>query len=409
LFGGNKVRILQINSVCGIGSTGRIATDIDKILKEKGHESYIAYGRGEARNCDTSIRIGSRLDNYMHVVKTRLFDKHGFGSKKATIKFINKVEKLDPDIIHLHNIHGYYINIEVLFEYLKKANKPVVWTLHDCWAFTGHCAYFDYVQCEKWKFGCNKCPQKNSYPSSLLLDNSLDSYRIKKETFTGVSKMTIVTPSKWLVDLVKQSFLREYPVKVINNGIDLNIFRPLDSEKARAKLGISKDQFIILGVAASFTDKRKGYSYFLELSKMIDDNCTIILVGVDKKQKASLPKNIIGFTRTENIEELVEYYSMADVFVNPTLEDNFPTVNIEALATGVPIVAFKTGGVPEVISEDCGIVVNKGDINELFDAILQVRNKSKEYYSENCIMTSLKYKAEDKYNEYIKLYEEILG
>lgn len=220
--------------------------------------------------------------------------------------------------------------------------------------------------------------------------------------------MTIVTPSKWLANLVKQSFLKEYPVKVVNNGIDLNIFKPLDSEKVRSKLGISKDKFIILGVAASFADKRKGYSYFLELSKMIGDNCTIILVGVDKKQKESLPENIIGFTRTENIEELVEFYSMADVFVNPTLEDNFPTVNIEALATGTPIVAFDTGGIPEVVSQDCGFVVNKGDIKELFNAILKVRNKTKQFYFENCIKNSLNFTATDRCNEYIKLYEEIL-
>jgi putative colanic acid biosynthesis glycosyltransferase len=213
------MKVLQINSVCGIGSTGRIATDIHDILIEQGHESYIAYGRDLPKNCENAIRIGTKIDNYTHVAKTRLLDKHGFGSIKATKEFINKVIDINPDIIHLHNIHGYYINIEILFDYLKEANKPVVWTFHDCWSFTGHCAYFDYVGCNKWKTGCYSCPEKKAYPSSLIFDNSKNNYINKKEIFTVVKNLTIVTPSQWLANLVQESFLNEYPVKVINNGI----------------------------------------------------------------------------------------------------------------------------------------------------------------------------------------------
>lgn len=204
------MRVLQINSVCGIGSTGRIATDIDKFLKEKNYESFIAYGRDTSRNCDTTIKIGNQFDNYMHVAKTRLFDKHGFGSTKATREFIDKVKALDPDVVHLHNIHGYYINIELLFDYLKQSNKPVVWTLHDCWAFTGHCSYFDYVNCERWQHGCYECPQNKDYPASIYIDYSKWNYQKKKEIFAGVKNMTIVTPSKWLAGLVGKSFLSEY-------------------------------------------------------------------------------------------------------------------------------------------------------------------------------------------------------
>ncbi|BDG37653.1 glycosyltransferase [Saccharococcus caldoxylosilyticus] len=399
--------IVQINVTCN-GSTGRIMNMIQQTANRAGYRSISVFGRGKPPSQGEFIKIGNSMDIYSHVALTRIFDKHGLGSRKATKKFISELEKINPSLIHLHNIHGYYINYAVLFNYIKEKEVPVIWTLHDCWAFTGHCSYFDYVQCDKWKTGCNKCPQKRSYPSSLFLDNSLSSYRLKKEFFTGIKKLTIVTPSNWLANLVSQSFLKEYPIKVINNGIDLNIFRPLNRKRIREKLGISEDQFIILGVAASFTDKRKGYNYFLELSEKIDDKCTIILIGVSKKQKQNLPKNIIGFTRTENIEELVEFYSMADVFVNPTLEDNFPTVNIEALAAGTPVVAFDTGGVSEVINEQCGCVVDKGNTEALFNAILEVRCRNKKYYEENCLNTSLRYRAEDKYNEYIKLYEEMM-
>jgi putative colanic acid biosynthesis glycosyltransferase len=218
------VKVLQINSCCGVGSTGRIAADIYKALEEQGHQCKIAYGRGNAPEDIDTIRIGSSLDNYLHVIKTRIFDQHGFGSENATRALIKQIENYDPNIIHLHNVHGYYVNIDILFNYLKEAGKPVVWTLHDCWAFTGHCAYFDYIGCDRWKTGCYKCPQKKKYPSSILMDNSKRNFEKKRELFTGVKNMVIVTPSKWLAGLVKKSFLSEYPVKVINNGVDLEVF-----------------------------------------------------------------------------------------------------------------------------------------------------------------------------------------
>ena len=340
------MKILQINSVCGVGSTGRIATDLYKVSEEQGHQCKIAYGRGTAPQGIDSIKIGSNLDNYMHVLKTRIFDKHGFGSVNATKKFIEEVKEYDPDVIHLHNIHGYYINIEILFNYLKEANKPVIWTLHDCWAFTGHCAYFDYVGCSKWKNGCNKCPQKEGYPTSKVFDNSKLNYEKKRELFTSVKNMTIVTPSKWLANLVKESFLGKYPVEVINNGIDLDIFKPTKSY-FREQYGL-EDKFIVLGVA-SVWEERKGLKYFVELSKELSDDYKIVVVGVTEKQKKELPNNILAITRTNNVKELAEIYTVADVFVNPTLEDNFPTTNLEALACGTPVISFNTGGSVESI------------------------------------------------------------
>lgn len=401
------MRVLQINSVCGIGSTGRIATDIHDLLIKQGHESYIAYGRDLSKSCDTSIRIGSKIDNYMHVALTRVFDKTGFGSKRATREFIEKVENLEPDIIHLHNIHGYYINIELLFDYLKKTNIPVVWTLHDCWSFTGHCAYFDYANCDKWLTACYDCPQKSSYPTSRLFDNSTKNYQIKKDTFTDVENLTIVTPSKWLARLVEKSYLQEYPIKVINNGIDLNVFKPTPGyfrENNRLE-----NKFVILGVA-SMWDRRKGFKYFIELSKMINDDEMIVLVGVSEKQKAKLPQNIIGITRTNNTHELAEIYSAADVFVNPTLEDVMPTTNIEALACGIPVITFSTGGSVESVDNQTWAVVGKGDLDGLKNEIINIKNGNKKYQKNNVIQRAKSnYDKQERCVDYINQYKVMIG
>jgi putative colanic acid biosynthesis glycosyltransferase len=398
------VKVLQINSVCGVGSTGRIATDLYKILEEQGHECVIAYGRGNAPKEIKTIKIGTDIDNYIHVAKTRFTDKHGFGSIKATKEFISKVKQYDPDIIHLHNIHGYYINIEILFEYLKDANKPVVWTLHDCWTFTGHCAHFDYVGCDNWKEGCSSCPQKKEYPASVLINSSKWNYQKKKELFTTVKNMTIVTPSEWLKRFVEKSFLGDYDIKVINNGIDVERFKPTESD-FRKKYNL-QDKFIILGVSNVWI-QRKGYEYFIKLSKNIQSEEVIVLVGVTEKQKRSLPNNIIGITKTNSIEELAEIYSAADVFVNLTLEEVMGLVNVEALACGTPVITFKTGGSVECVDQKCGIIVKKGDIQELITAIkiLKVVNFS----LEDCIKRSKLYNKNDRYNGYIKLYKGRLG
>jgi putative colanic acid biosynthesis glycosyltransferase len=395
--------ILQINSVCGVGSTGRIATDIHAILEEKGHESYIAYGRGNPIKCNSSIKIGNNLDNYMHVAKTRILDMHGFGSKRATKGFIEKIKLLNPDVIHLHNIHGYYINVELLFEYLKSVDIPVIWTLHDCWAFTGHCAYFDYSGCNCWKVGgSHKCIQKKSYPTSLLLNNSTNNYKRKRKSFTGVKNLTIVTPSKWLAEIVKQSFLSEYPVTVINNGIDLDVFKPCESIfKKEYNL---RNKFIILGVA-SVWDNRKGLGYFIQLSKEIKNDEVIVLVGLTEQQIKTLPKNIIGISKTNSAHELANIYSCADVFINTTLEDNFPTTNIEALACGTPVVTFRTGGSVESIDKSCGIVAEKGNVQQLIDAICKI--KSKMLNIENCVKKGNSFDKNKRFSEYLDLYKQI--
>lgn len=361
------MKVLQINTVCGIRSTGRICTDIADVLAANRHECKIAFGR-EAVPLEYekyAIRIGDSISVNLDAVITRIFDNAGFNSKAVTKKFINWIKEYDPDVIHLHNLHGYYINVELLFDYLKASGKPVVWTLHDCWSFTGHCTHFDYIGCEKWKTGsCSNCPLKKSYPKSLALENSAKNYSKKKKAFTGVPNMTIVTPSKWLADLVRQSFLKEYPIKVINNGIDLNVFKPTESDfRQRYNLENKK---IVLGVASAWS-KSKGLYDFIKLSELLRADYKIVLVGLTKEQIKEMPENILCIERTNSTKELAEIYAAADVFVNPTYQDTYPTVNLEAQACGTPVITYSTGGSPESVTEN-GVVL-KGNVEMLKERI----------------------------------------
>lgn len=399
------MKVLQINSVCGFGSTGRIVVGISKKLEQNNYENYVFYGVGKSDH-KNSIKFGGTLNVRKHQIVTRLLDKHGFSSKSATNKMIDKIKQINPDVIHLHNLHGHYLNVEILFNYLKEYNKKVIWTLHDCWSFTGHCAYYDFANCNKWQTHCENCPEKKSYPVSFFIDNSYNNYEKKKALFTGLKNLTIVTPSEWLAKEVKKSFLKEYPVKVINNGIDLTIFKPIESN-FREKKDLN-GKFLILGVALGWS-RRKGINYFFELSKKLKNDEKILLVGLSDKQLKKLPKSIIGIKRTNSIKELVEIYSSSDVFVNPTLEDNFPTTNLEALACGTPVITFDTGGSPESIDKNTGFVVEKGNMEELYKAVKLIRENSVLNYSQACIKRATRfYDKDDAYEKYIKIYEEVI-
>lgn len=356
------MKYLLINSVCGIRSTGRICTDIADSLIELGHEVKIAYGRGNVpkKYEKYAIRINNDVDSMIHCIKSRLYDASGFGSKLATKKFINWIKKYDPDVINIHNIHGYYINVEILFDYLKKCGKPIIWTLHDCWSFTGHCPYFEYANCDKWESGCNKCPQIKEYPKSFI-DLSKRNWKIKKNIFTNVPNMHLVTPSQWLADLVTKSFLKNYHVTVIHNNVDRNIFH-FTENNLKIEYGIENKK-VILGVAAEW-NYRKGLVYMEELSKLLNNEYVVVVIGVSKEQKACLPKNMIGITHTSSAIELAKWYSVAEVYINPTLEDNYPTTNLESIACGTPVITFDAGGSKE---SAClfGKVVEKGDLNEV--------------------------------------------
>lgn len=393
------MKILQINTTVNSGSTGRITEDIGKILISKGHESYIAFGRGNQKSASKLIKIGNKLDFYFHGIRSLFTDRHGFGSKRATRKFLKQVDKIKPNVIGLHNIHGYYLNVEILFKYIKDKNIPVLWTFHDCWPFTGHCTY--NTDCDN----CKKCQKK--YPISIFLNQSNRNYNDKNLIFNQVKKLQIVTPSLWLKNLVYRSFLK-YPLKCVNNGINLNQFKPSENHlKLKEKLHL-RNKKIILGVASTW-DKRKGLADFMKLAIVIDANYQIILIGLTSKQMKNLPKNIMGVKRTENIAELANYYSMADVYVNPTTKDNFPTTNIEALACGTPVITYNTGGSPETIDIETGKIIEKGDVKGLWRAIQDLALQSKEHYTKICRLRAEQYfNKEDRFMDYLKCYEELI-
>ena len=390
-----KLKVLQINSVCGIGSTGKIAADLSCALKEKGNESLICFGRNEGKGFDQIYKICSDFSVKLHFLKSFVFDKHGLGSKFATKRLIQRIKIFSPDIIHLHNIHGYYVNYEKLFCFLKSYNKPVVWTLHDCWAFTGHCAYFDYVGCNKWLTGCYNCSQKKEYPRSLIFDRSKNNYELKQQVFNRVKKLMIVTPSEWLSALVEKSFLGKNRILTINNGIDTNVFKT-ETGNSLEKLGIG-DKKVILGVAAVW-EKRKGLKDFFKLNSLISDEYKIVLIGLMKGQITELPKGIVGIKRTENVRELAQIYSESYVLFNPTYEDNYPTVNLEAAACGLPIITYDTGGSPE--SAVGGYVIKKGDVESAYKIIkaeLTRKTLEKDVSKEKMV------------EEYLKLYCDVAG
>ena len=351
------MKVLLINAVCGTGSTGKICAAIAQQYESEGHQVKIAYGRDgfvPEQFHKYAVRIGSDLSVRFHGVHTRVTDRHGFASRVATRRFLKWAEKYNPDIVWLHNIHGYYINIGMLFKWIKsRSGMQVKWTLHDCWAFTGHCSYFSFVGCDRWKTGCHDCPQKAEYPASRVCDASRWNYEKKKALFTGVKNLTVITPSNWLANLVKESFLKEYPVEVVYNTINTEIFKPTPGD-FREKHGLQNKK-MILGVA-SIWEKRKGLDDFVKLAGMLDDDYRIVLVGITAEQAKTLPENIIAISRTNNQKELAEIYTAADVFFNPTYEDNYPTVNLEAQACGTKVVTYDTGGCKETLDEMGGVI-----------------------------------------------------
>lgn len=363
------MKYLFINSVAGIGSTGRLAAEQCRQLKSQGHSCVLAYGR-EAANCDGIVThpIGNKLSYQLHGLRCRLLDDHGFGSRRATLEFLDWVRRFDPDVIWLHNVHGYYIHLGLLFDYLRSSGKTIYWTLHDCWSFTGHCAHFSYVGCDRWKTGCHHCPQKGIYPKSILRDNSAWNYQKKRELFTGIPNLTLILPSHWLESRVAESFLQDYPRQVVHNPIDREIFRPTPSDfSSRWQLEGKK---IVLGVA-SVWGERKGLEDFLALAKMLPEGYKIVLVGLNQKEMAALPREILGLPRTNSLQALAEIYTAADVYVNPSPEETFGMTTLEARCCGTPAVVYEDTGGEEVVRQYGGLAVPRGP-EHLLEAILEL-------------------------------------
>ena len=401
------MKLLQINSTVNSGSTGRIAEHIGRIAIENGWESYIAYGRHRNTSFSKEIQIGTKLDVYLHGIYSLLTDKHGLASINATNKFIDYVKYIKPDVIHLHNIHGYYLNYKYLFEYFAKIDTPIVWTMHDCWSITGHCSHFESVTCNKWKNLCNHCPLKTSYPRSLLLDNCNSNYLLKKKLFTKPNNINIITVSKWLEGIMKDSFLNKYPIHTIYNGVDISSFRPIPFKHLKEGLKCENKK-ILLGVATAWSE-RKGLSDYYKLAQKLPPNIQIILVGLNKKQLKEVPSNIIGIERTESIQQLAEYYSMADIVLNLSYEETFGLTTVEGFACGTPGIVYDKTASPELVSHDTGIIVEAGNIDSLVVAISAMLKQNKELYSKACRNRAINsFDIRTNYYKYIDLYKNLI-
>lgn len=391
------MKVVQINEFCGNGSTGKICVAVSERLTKQGIENYIFY---TSRHSDYPLGKSYMrpFEVKFQALKAKVFGNFGFNSRAATRRLIAQLEELQPDVIHLHNLHGHNCNLQMLFQYLKTKKIRIFWTFHDCWAFTGYCPHYDMAGCGKWKTGCADCPQKKKY--TWFFDRSHDLFEKKKELFSGLD-MTIVTPSHWLAEQVKQSFLDKYEVRVIHNGINLSVFQPRLSD-FREKYGC-KDKYIVLGVANIWV-YQKGLDVFIELSKRLDERFQIVMVGTDETVEQKLPDNIIAIRRTRDELELAEIYSAADVFVNPTRQEVLGLTNIEALACGTPVVTFQTGGSPECIDETCGVAVAKDDLDALEREIIGICVE-KRFPKGTPFKRSELFDSDIIYSEYTKMYQ----
>lgn len=396
-------KLLQINITANWGSTGKIAEAIGVEAINRGWESYIAYGRWCNPSQSHLIKVGGRWDKYFHFAEQRIRDNEGLCSRSATKRLVQQIELIKPNIVQLHNIHDHYLNYQLLFEYLNQTEIKVVWTFHDCWAFTGHCFHFVTKNCEKWKTGCCDCPMKNVLPKTLL-DRSKRNFELKKYLFGSCESLTIVPCSEWMAGFVRQSFLKDKRIEVIKNGVDLNVFRPL-------KRNENGHNFSILAVSSVWNEDKGLYDIF-RLRELLPEQYSITIVGLSAKQLGQLPTGIKGIERTQNVEELVQLYSDANVLINPTYADTFPTVNLEALACGTPVVTYRTGGSPEAIDENTGLIVEQGDVEAIASIVksFELRDKSEvEAQRKACRDRAERYfNKEERYNDYMTVYQGVI-
>lgn len=393
------MKVVQINATCGAGSTGKICVAVSHLLTESGSENYVLYC-GEQSDYSMGVRYASYGYIKLQALKSRILGNYGFNSKLATRRLIRHLKQISPDVVHIHNIHGHNCDLRMLLSYLKKERIKVFWTFHDCWAFTGYCTHFDRIGCDKWKTGCHNCPESRHY--SWFRDRSAWLQEEKKRLLQDLD-LSVITPSRWLAGLVMQSFLKDKEVQVIHNGIDLEVFRPCESNiRERYQIG---DKHIVLGVSFGW-DEKKGLDVFCDLAKRLDESYAVVLVGTDAAVDQILPPNVISIHRTQNQQELAQLYSAADVFVNPTREDNYPTVNMEALACGTPVVTFATGGSPEMLDETCGAVVQKNDVDAMEREIRRVRGQ-KPYTADACCRKARSFDQNSCFAAYLSLYKEL--
>ncbi|MDD3334226.1 MAG: glycosyltransferase [Eubacteriales bacterium] len=399
------MRVFQLNTFCGVKSTGRICTEIAKLVEKDGGACRIGFGAGKPpKELERyAYRIGTPIERKLYSAARKVFDLEGYGAIPGTYRLVEELKAFQADIVHLHNLHGCYLNLSILFRYLRAAGTPVLWTLHDCWPFTGHCAYFDYAGCKLWQTGCHDCPQLRSYPVCYGLDGSKRNYAHKKSLFTSLSNLTFVTPCEWMQAPLKHSFLSPYPVKTIYNGVDLEAFHPIVNS-LRTRYGL-EDKKVVLSVASDW-DERKGLRFLVEAAKRMGSDYRFVVIGLTQAQVESLPPSMLGVCHTSDVQELAAWYTTADCLANPTLEDNMPMVNLESLACGTPVAVFRTGGCPEAIEPSCGCVVEKGDVDGLCTAIQELCGH-KSMMEQACIEQAKRFDSQKTFQRYLEVYKEL--
>lgn len=394
------MNVVQINVTCGAGSTGKICVSVSALLNKNGISNSILYSIGRS-GCSNGFKISHDIYLKIQALHSRILGNYGFNSYWGTKRIIRLLDQLKPDIVHLHNLHSHNCNVGELLEYLRRRHLKIFWTFHDCWAFTAYCPHYTMAKCDCWKTECHDCCQRKYY--SWLFDRSRYLYQKKKEAMKGLD-LTIITPSQWLASQVKMSFLKDYPVKVINNGIDLDVFKPTESD-FRKRNGLVEKK-VVLGVAFGW-GIRKGLDVFIELSKRLPDDYRIVLVGTDQSVDALLSANIMSIHRTQNQKELAEIYTAADVFANPTREDSLPTVNMESIACGTPVVTFKTGGSPEILDAFCGSVVPCDDVDAMEMEIKRICEE-KPFSKEGCMNRAKSFDMNKRFEDYVNLYKGLI-
>lgn len=399
-------RLLQINTTLGRGSTGRIAELISSLARNAGWECFMAHGPRFLGNSEMrSYQVSGRFDELRHYVLSRVLDRHGLGSCAATKKLIRRIEKVRPDVVHIHNLHGYYANYKLLFQYLAKKGIPTVITMHDFWLMTGHCAYIN-KSCSKWEVGCGHCPRLREYPASFF-DRTRKNWVLKKSLFDAFDKdkLVLVPVSHWLEGFAKQSLLSERKFQVIQNGVDTKVFQPYQGEHSELWKKVDWNKHTIISVADKWTEAN-GFYDIIALSRLLPVDMQIVMVGLNEQQMEGLPDNIVGIGHTSNVQQLVELYSSADVLFNSSTEVTFGLVTAEAMACGTPAIVFKGTAGEEIVNPQTGFTIEK--IEEIPELVYACREKS-DTYNVNCRERVVEYfDSVKQYSKYIELYENIL-
>lgn len=401
-----KLKLLQINVAANWGSHGRIAEEIGLEAMAQGWESYIAYGRYANPSKSHIVKIGDLFDHCLHGAQSLLLDRHGLASCGPTKKLIREIEQIKPDLIHLHNIHGFYLNYPILFRYLSTVDIPVVWTLHDCWAFTGHCAWPIHGHCDRFQEQCCHCPlQSKGYPKSFLLDRSRSNFKLKKRYFRSLQDLHLVTVSRWLEQQVRLSFMQDMDIRTIYNGLDTEVFRPSGTPPT----SVTDGHPLVLGVCNAWYDW-KGLDDMAALREILPDDYEVMVVGVNEDQMHRLPEGITCIRRTDSVSQLAEIYSQADVFVNPSKVESFGMTTAEALSCGTPSIVYDTSACPEVVDNLTGRVVPLGDVNALAKAVMEICSlPGREAMRQACRERAIRlFNRQDRYKEYLQLYNEVL-